>query len=153
MACVWLESQAIPTSLHSLAINIGDYGIGAVVPSTLDPFGNCWWNSEMLWKGEEDGPGSAAAAGTSRGISCTSYGFPLLPPPPSSWKRPGTGERQPGGSCTALEVVAPVPAAKSREVSGCQIFPPRCFGGEFGLLPSCWGLTRSDLKSTQVYIN
>ena len=25
--------------------------------------------------------------------------------------------------------------------------------GELGPLPSCWGLTKSDLKSTQVYIN
>lgn len=95
MACVWLESQAIPTSLHSLVINIGDYGIGAVAPSTatLDPFRN-WWNSEMLWKGEEDGPGSAADAGASRGISCTSHGFPLSPSPLA----PGKGQEQGKGS-------------------------------------------------------
>lgn len=102
---------------------------------------------------EEAGPGSAAAAGVSRGSPTISNGFPL---PPSSqllekaWAR---GKAQQGLLRAAWEAVAPAPAARSREVSGCQLFPPRCFGGEFGPLSSCWGLTKSDLKSTQVYIN
>lgn len=123
--------------------------ISAVVPYSRDPFRS---------PEKPEGVGGVWARLNSncwsfQGIAYISDGFPL---PPSSqllekaWAR---GKAQPGLLRAAWEAVAPAPAARSREVSGCQLFPPRCFGGEFGPLSSCWGLTKSDLKSTQVYIN
>lgn len=92
----------------------------------------------------------------------------LLHPPPASLiafpipsslpPAPGKGQGQRKGSWErALQPGKQMTPAAARERPGrltySQRFPVLSSGGELGLFPSCRGLTKSDLKSTQVYIN
>lgn len=83
---------------------------------------------------------------------CLSHSFPQLS---SSWKRIETEEKKlERGLCN--QGSKGITCSSRRGAGDAHMgphFPLFSSGGGLGLLPSCWGLTKSDLKSTQVYTN